>query len=394
MSALLTIAFWVGASLFLLGVIRRASLWRNGRSAPRSASRSTSLALINLLSIPKRYFVDLHKVVAREPFIARAHILVAGGAVLILLIMAVNYGLAFYSPLLDRALLIASCMMLCGAALIAWRRRKIPSRLSRGAWMRLPMTLAAFAAGSGLAAWLKPEAAQAPGLIILFLLCIGSAELALGIGLGGPMKHAVAGLLNLAFHPRQERFRGGRSTDLRLLDLSKADFGVAKPADFFWNRLLQFDACVQCGKCEAACPALAAGQPLNPKKLIQDMVFGMDGKEEARYSGTPHPGQEPGQRRGELQKNLQQNIIPGLVDPSTIWSCTTCRACVQECPMLIEHVDAIIDLRRYQTLVEGAVPGKGAEALKNLRHTDTVGRFFKQSRYHWAIDLNVRNVFQ
>jgi len=195
----LTVSFWASVAVLLLGLALRARLWRNGRTSP--------LVLANLFTIPKRYFVDLHHVVAREPFIARAHVAVAGGAVLALAIIAVNYGLAVYSPMLDRALLAASALMLIGSALMAWRRLAPPTRLSRGAWMRLPFSLAAFALGSGLAAWLAPRSAEAPALIVLVLLLIGSAELALGIGLGGPMKHAVAGLLNLAFHPRQERLR-------------------------------------------------------------------------------------------------------------------------------------------------------------------------------------------
>ncbi|MFC6519172.1 (Fe-S)-binding protein [Undibacterium arcticum] len=373
----LTLLFWCAFGLLLLGLAQRARLWHNGRPA--------RVAWSGLLAIPKRYFVDLHHVVAREPFIARSHVAVAGGAVLAILVIAINYGLALYSPLLDRVLLAASALMLTGSALMAWRRRAPPTRLSRGPWMRLPFTLAVFACGAGLAAWWAPASGQAPAFIVIALLVIGGAELALGIGAGGPMKHAVAGLLHLAFHPRPERFSGKRSTDLKPLQLSRGDYGVAKPADFAWNRLLSFDACVQCGKCEAACPALAAGQPLNPKKLIQDLVAGLASKSDAAYAGTPYPGKPVGQHRGAPH----QAIVPGLIDADTIWSCTTCRACVQECPMLIEHVDAIVDLRREQTMVQGAVPGKGAQALENLRHTDTVGGYPKAVRYHWAIDLNV-----
>jgi Fe-S oxidoreductase len=374
---ILTISFWASMALMLLGVGQRARLWNNGRAQRVAPGK--------LFAIPKRYFVDLHHVVAREPFIARTHVAVAGGAVLALLVIGINYGLALYSPLLDRVLLGASCLMLAGTAMVAWRRLAPPKRLSRGPWMRLPFTLAAFAIGAGLAAWYAPQGAQAPALLAIILLAAGAAELALGIGMGGPMKHAIAGLLNLAFHPRQQRFEGKRSTDLRPLNLEKGDFGVAKPADFAWNRLLQFDACVQCGKCEAACPALAAGQPLNPKKLIQDMVVGLSSKTDAGYAGTPYPGKPVGEHGGAPDKP----IFPGLLDADTVWSCTTCRACVQECPMLIEHVDAVVDMRRSLTLVDGAVPGKGAQALDNLRHTQTVGGFPRAVRYHWAVDLDV-----
>lgn len=374
---ILTISFWASMALMLLGLGQRARLWSNGRAQRVAAGK--------LFAIPKRYFVDLHHVVAREPFIARTHVAVAGGAILALLVIGINYGLALYSPVLDRVLLASSCLMLAGAAMVAWRRLAPPARLSRGPWMRLPFTLAAFALGAALAAWYAPQGAQAPALLAIILLALGAAELALGIGMGGPMKHAIAGLLNLAFHPRQQRFEGKRSTDLRPLNLESGDFGVAKPADFAWNRLLQFDACVQCGKCEAACPALAAGQPLNPKKLIQDMVVGLSGKTDAGYAGTPYPGKPVGQHGGAPDRPIFQ----GLLDADTVWSCTTCRACVQECPMLIEHVDAVVDMRRSLTLVDGAVPGKGAQALDNLRHTQTVGGFARAVRYHWAVDLDV-----
>ncbi|HEY8904725.1 MAG TPA: (Fe-S)-binding protein, partial [Rhodoferax sp.] len=151
------------------------------------------------------------------------------------------------------------------------------------------------------------------------------------------------------------------------------------------NKLLSFDACVQCGKCEAACPAFAAGQPLNPKKLIQDLVAGMSGNSDAHYAGSPYPGQKVGEHAGALH----QPIVSGLISSDTLWSCTTCRACVQECPMLIEHVDAIVDMRRHQTLVNGVVPNKGMQALEQLRDTDTVGGFPLSARHHWAADLNV-----
>ncbi len=200
------------------------------------------------------------------------------------------------------------------------------------------------------------------------------------------MKHAVAGLLHLAFHPRPERFGGKRSTGLKALDLEHPRLGVEKPADFRWNQLLGFDACVQCGKCEAACPAFAAGQPLNPKKLIQDLVAGFSTGTDARYAGSPTPALPTGTHAGAPD----QPILPRLIEPQTLWSCTTCRACVEECPMLIEHVDAIVDLRRYQALTLGEVPAQAAVALENLRLTETLGGHALATRHDWAVDLDVR----
>ncbi|PJO45473.1 (Fe-S)-binding protein, partial [Lysinibacillus xylanilyticus] len=123
-----------------------------------------------------------------------------------------------------------------------------------------------------------------------------------------------------------------------------APLGVEKPSDFTWNQLLGFDACVQCGKCEAMCPAFAAGQPLNPKKLIQDMVIGLAGGNDAKFAGSPYPGKPLGEHGGGPHQPIVALDGKALVDADTLWSCTTCRACVEECPMMIEHVDAIVDM--------------------------------------------------
>ena len=377
----LTFLFWLGVAALAVGLVRRSRLWAVGQPTP--------IAWGNLATIPKRYFVDLHHVVAREPYIANAHVATAGGAVAALIFVALNYGLALYLPALDRAIIACAAVMLVGVYFVWLRRRSAPARLSRGPWMRLPYTLGAFAVGLLLLNLVPASVAAGTfALLALVLVLIGASELALGIGSGGPMKHAVAGLLHLAFHPRPERFEGKRSTALKPLDLDQKQFGIEKPADFRWNQLLGFDACVQCGKCEAACPAFAAGQPLNPKKLIQDLVVGFSSGSDAGYTGSPYPGMPVGQHSG----TPHTPIVSGLIAPETIWSCTTCRACVEECPMLIEHVDAIVGVRRHQTLSLGNVPAQAAAALENLRNTETVGGYARSVRYDWAIDLDIREL--
>jgi Fe-S oxidoreductase len=374
----ITVLFWLTAATLAIGLARRARLWQAGQAADVDWS--------GLLAVPKRYFVDLHHVVARDPYIAHTHIATAGGAIAALALVALNYGLALYSPALDWAILAAAAVMLIGTVFVWLRRQAPPARLSRGAWDRLPYALAAFAIGLALLVALPPAYVSAAIAIgALLLLLAGSAELALGIGLGSPMKHAVAGLLHLAFHPRPERFRNVRSTALKPLALDRSEYGVAKPADFLWNQLLGFDACVQCGKCEAACPAFAASQPLNPKKLIQDLVAGLSATSDASYAGSPYPGIAVGEHYG----SPSEAIVPGLIEPETLWSCTTCRACVEECPMLIEHVDAIVGMRRSLNLREGDAPGKAAETLANLRETGTQGGFSNTARYDWAVDLDI-----
>ncbi len=374
----ITLLFWLAACTLLVGLWRRSQLWRTGQPA--------AWHWCQLLTIPKRYFVDLHHVVARDPYIARTHVATAGGAIAALVLVAINYGFMLYSAALNWAIVVATCIMFFGAFFVWLRRKKHAQRLSRGAWSRLPYSLLAFALGLLLLTFPMQTLSNTIAIVAALLLLVGSAELALGIGLGGPMKHAVAGLLHLAFHPRQERFKNQLSTALKPLNLEEKEFGIEKPSDFQWNQLLGFDACVQCGKCEAACPAFAAGQPLNPKKLIQDLVVGLSGGNDASYAGNPYPNMPIGAHHGAPD----QTIVPQLIEPQTLWSCTTCRACVQECPMLIEHVDAIVGMRRNLTLMQGSAPNKAPQMLENLRQTATQNGDDCNARYYWAADLDVK----
>lgn len=386
LNTLLPILLFAAIGLAVLGALRRVRMWRRGRPSKVDL-------LGGLLAMPRRYMVDLHHVVARDKYMANTHVATAGGFVLAAVLAILVHGFGLHNRILGYALLMATVLMFGGALFVYKRRLNPPARLSKGPWMRLPKSLLVFAASFFLAtlpvAGILPEGFG--GWLLVALLGVGVlwgvSELFFGMTWGGPMKHAFAGALHLAWHRRAERFGGGRSTGLKPLDLEdrNAPLGVEKPKDFTWNQLLGFDACVQCGKCEAACPAFAAGQPLNPKKLIQDMVVGLAGGTDAKFAGSPYPGKPIGEHGG----NPHQPIVNGLVDAETLWSCTTCRACVEECPMMIEHVDAIVDMRRHLTLEKGATPNKGAEVLENLIATDNPGGFAPGGRMNWAADLNL-----
>ena len=372
-----------------IGAVRRMNMWRAGQ-----AEKVDMLA--GLLAMPKRYFHDLHHVVDRDKYISRTHVATGGGFGLAMVLVVCVHLFGVDNKILAWALLAALVMMFCGALFVYKRRINPPSRLSKGSWMRLPKSLLTFsitffvltlpAAGvlpEGFGGWLLT-------LVLSVLILMSLSEMLFGMTWGGPMKHAFAGALHLAFHRRPERFGGGRSTGLKPVDFGggvsvKEVHGVAKPTDFKWNQLLGFDACVQCGRCEAVCPAFAAGQPLNPKKLIQDMVVGFAGGTDEHYAGSPYPGIDLGHAKGAPN----QIITDGLIHPDTLWSCTTCRACVEECPMMIEHVDAIVDMRRFLTLEKGETPNKGAQVLENIIATDNPNGYAPASRTHWAADQNL-----
>jgi dimethylglycine catabolism B len=390
LNTLLPILLFAALALAVIGAGKRFLMWRRGRPSQVDW-------LGGLLAMPRRYMVDLHHVVARDKYIANTHVATAGGFILAAVLAILVHGFGLHSRILGFALLGATALMFVGALFVAKRRLDPPARLSKGPWMRLPKSLLMFAVSFFIAT--LPVAGILPadfgGWVLALLLTVGVAwgvsELFFGMTWGGPMKHAFAGALHLAWHRRSERFGGGRSTGLKALNLDdpKASLGVEKPTDFTWNQLLGFDACVQCGKCEAACPAFAAGQPLNPKKLIQDMVVGLAGGTDAKFAGSPYPGKPIGEHAGGPHLPIVNLGGKALVDAETLWSCTTCRACVEECPMMIEHVDAIVDMRRHLTLEKGATPNKGAEVLDNLIATDNPGGFNPGGRLNWAADLNL-----
>ncbi len=362
-------AIWVlaaAAALLAFDVTRR---WHHGRAAPVDLAAG-------FLALPRRYLVDVHHVVNRRPAAARMHALAAGG----LLAGSVLLALSPLRPAIfgaAAALLFAAGIF--GAALAAARRLPhTPPHLTGGAYRRLPIWLALTDAG-GLLGGLATSGFAPAACAVLGTcgLLAGGAFLLAGLR-RGPMRHAVAGIAHLVAHPRPARFgarfdprfdpRFEQSPDTALapLDLDLPDdlLGAGTADAFAWNRLAGFDACVQCGRCEQACPATAAGQPLNPKSLIQALAT-------APRDGAPLVGAH------------------AAIHPDTLWSCTTCRACVEACPMMIEHVDAVIDLRRHQALVLGAAPAATAAPLRALRDAAEPGGRPLAARLDFAAGLAI-----
>jgi Fe-S oxidoreductase len=140
--------------------------------------------------------------------------------------------------------------------------------------------------------------------------------------------------------------------------------GVSRLEEFSWKRRLDFDACVECGRCQAACPAYMAGTALSPKRIIVKLKRHLH-------------GEAPGPIHGELIK------------PEELWACTTCMACVQECPAFIDIVDTIIDLRRFLTLSEGALPSTAPQSLQNLQRAGNPWGLPAAERLAWAEGLDV-----
>ncbi|GLK66979.1 DUF3483 domain-containing protein [Hansschlegelia plantiphila] len=382
MTYALPVLVFVMVALATAQALRRAAWWRQGAAAEVAWGPG-------LLALPRRYLVDVHHVVARDAYASRMHAVVAGG----LIVATVLAGLAILpslggSRLYWAIVALAFGVTAAGSLLVGARRYPAkPRRLSGGRFQILPFLLLAYALG-GLAGalLLALGAASTPALIAALALSgVGGLGLAYEVR-RGPMRHAVAGALHLVAHPRPGRFRSRLDTALAPLDLDAARLGAETPADFTWNRLLSYDSCIQCGRCETACPAFAAGQPLNPKRLIQDLVAGMTA-DEPPYAGSPYPN---AREVDPPAAPLARLIGPDArIHPDTLWACTTCRACVEECPMMIEHVDAIVSLRRNETMEFARPPEKAADILSDLRGAGEPGGRALSARTDFAAGLDL-----
>jgi Fe-S oxidoreductase len=159
-----------------------------------------------------------------------------------------------------------------------------------------------------------------------------------------------------------------------------AYLGYKSLADLSWKNLLDLDACTKCGRCHLVCPARVAGAPLSPRDLVLDLreyadaSLGRPALEQPRFL-IPHPSQRP------------DALLPGgMIKSETLWSCTTCRACIATCPVGIEHVPLIVELRR-RLVEDGQVEESLRDALAGLGKR---GNSFNQSeklRGRWTKEL-------
>ncbi|WP_275463995.1 (Fe-S)-binding protein [Streptomyces noursei] len=178
-------------------------------------------------------------------------------------------------------------------------------------------------------------------------------------------------------------------------------FGVSQVEHFSWKGLLDFSTCTECGRCQSQCPAWNTGKPLSPKLLIMSLrdhahakapylLAGggksMEGEEQASEEQLKDvPATALAEAERPLIGTLEEN---GVIDPDVLWSCTTCGACVEQCPVDIEHVDHIVDMRRYQVMIESAFPSEAGTMLKNLEKKGNPWGLAKKQRLAWTKEVD------
>jgi Fe-S oxidoreductase len=179
-----------------------------------------------------------------------------------------------------------------------------------------------------------------------------------------------------------------RSLDLHDETLTK--FGASDVEDFTWKQLLDSYSCTECGRCSAACPATNTGKPLSPRKIIVDMRRRL--MEKAPFALAGVTLDTLGEAEKDGKHTLQRQLIDDYITEDELWACTSCLACVQECPVQIEHVDAIVDMRRYLVLNESRFPKELQTTFQNLERNFTPWGFSHSSRADWADGMNIRRL--
>ena len=200
--------------------------------------------------------------------------------------------------------------------------------------------------------------------------------------------HIASAAFNVWFGRTRAR---GRLEPLRFddPDVPEEDirFGAGTAADLTWKQMLDTFTCTECGRCQDACPAFATGKVLSPKLLImglRDQVFADGGaivQARARSDGGT---------AGLAAPIDLIPLVPNAVPEESVWDCVTCGACVQACPVSIEHVDHILDLRRHLVMVESSFPSEAEPMLRDVERASNPWGKAQSDRADWADGLGVR----
>jgi len=271
--------------------------------------------------------------------------------------------------------------------------------------------------GSWLPAW--PAAVSFVALVKIIISMVWAIVIARNLAMGVAW-HRFLAFFNIYFKRRDDgrpalgalrpMLSGGEVLNLEEADPEVDTFGVGKVEDFSWKGWLDFATCTECGRCQSQCPAWNTAKPLSPKLLIlslRDHSFAKapylaagggttpDGTEKltdedlaAFAHADPLAMLEAGRPLiGPPDVDGDGREVGGVIDPGILWDCTTCGACVEQCPVDIEHVDHIVDMRRYQVMIESEFPTELGGLFRNLENKGNPWGQNNKDRLEWAKDL-------
>ncbi|WP_329087505.1 MULTISPECIES: heterodisulfide reductase-related iron-sulfur binding cluster [unclassified Streptosporangium] len=262
----------------------------------------------------------------------------------------------------------------------------------------LPYASGAFASDAA-AALLRPLGPSANEMLehVGLLLHIGVMLVFLVIVVNSKHLHIFTAPLNVAFSrrpdgngPAQPMRIDGKVVDFEDEELDGDRLGRGKVEDTNWKGFLDFYTCTECGRCQDQCPAWNTDKPLSPKMLILD-------QRDHAFKIAPYLAATEEQRAGfheDVLALLDKPLVgeDGVIHPDVLWSCTNCGACVEQCPVDIEHIDHILDMRRYQAMVESNFPSEAGVMVKNLENKGNPWGMSEMKRADWIEELAGREV--
>ncbi|MGQ7277650.1 heterodisulfide reductase-related iron-sulfur binding cluster [Brevibacillus thermoruber] len=197
----------------------------------------------------------------------------------------------------------------------------------------------------------------------------------------------------------------GKLSSIDFEDETQEVFGVGRIEDFTQTQLIDLYACVECGRCTSMCPASGTGKMLSPMDLITKMRDHLTEKGAAITSRTPwmpsfafagttanqlalQASEVAAAAEGAAAVAYEKNLIGDVITEQELWACTTCRNCEDQCPVMNEHVDKIIDMRRYLVMTEGSIPQEAQRALNNIERQGNPWGINRKDRLKWIEGLN------
>ncbi len=232
-------------------------------------------------------------------------------------------------------------------------------------WSVIGYPLSTLVEGSGsLAGWHQGWWIAHVASFLVFLLILPVTML----------RHMFTSPLNMYLRDR-ERPKGAMKAMPNLMETELETFGASTVEDFTWKQLLDTDACTMCGRCTSVCPAHATGKPLDPREIV------LKTGEVMASTGTP-PVSPPIGVDPEI--TVSADSLFERITPEEIWACTSCKACDEICPVNIEILDKILDMRRYLSLMESNFPTELGTAYRSMENSGNPWGMSQSDRAAWA----------
>ena len=259
-----------------------------------------------------------------------------------------------------------------------------------------------------------PDWPNAISIVALIKICVSMTwmiVIALNVTMGVAW-HRFSAFFNIFFKRKvsgagsglgglKPMMSNGKPLDFEEADPETDQFGVGQVEQFTWKGLLDFTTCTECGRCQSQCPAWNTAKPLSPKLLILNL-------RDHAYAKAPYllagGGKDlTGEEKATAEQLAGVDVLAmaeserpligtaeegGIIDPDVLWSCTTCGACVEQCPVDIEHVDHIVDMRRYQVMIESSFPAEAGVMLRNLENKGNPWGAPQNTREDWTKGLD------